>query len=200
MDRRDPEMLRDQITTLLNQQRNGDVEAERLLIDAVYGELHRIAQRLMANERWDHTLQPTVLVHDAFMELLARRKHGFQNRAHFFASAARAMRRMLVDHARGVRALKRGGGEDKLVLDHVQLGVQLNLDDVLLIDAALTRLAQWDLRQSRVVEMRFFGGLTEEEISEALNVDVRTVRRDWKVARAWLHGELSASDDTRVLE
>ena len=180
-----------QITELLRELRAGEQAASSRLIDAVYPELRRIAVRSLRAERSDHTLQPTALVNEAYLQLVGQTDKDWQNRAHFFAVAAQVMRRVLVDYARKRKANKRGGGGAKVELIENLVIVRARLDEVLAIDAALTRLSLIDARQSKVVELRFFGGLTEHEVAEVLGIAIRTVRRDWNVARAWLHGELS---------
>lgn len=175
--------------------RKGDGAAESQLAAVVYGELRRIAARYMRRERADHTLQATALVNDAYMKLMAQNKD-WQNRAHFFAVASSMMRRILVDHARGHQAIKRGGGVVKLDLEQpdAKAGVIFTPErgeQLLALDEALSRLNHLDERQFRIVEMRFFGGMTDQEIAEVLEISVRTVVREWVLARAWLHGELS---------
>ena len=180
------------VTHLLAELRTGKREAESRLIEIVYPELRRIAMRCMRNERPGHSLQATALVNEAYMRLLGRRDRDFQNRSHFFAVAATQMRLILVDHARQKRAKKRQGERIRVELTDILTVSEDKLDEVLAIDAALDRLHGWDPRQCKIVEMRFFAGLTEEEIAEILGIAPRTVKRDWKVAKAWLHGELSA--------
>ena len=184
-----------QITELLQELRAGKDVASSRLIDAVYPELRRIAARCLRAERSDHTLQPTALVNEAYLQLVGQIDKDWQNRAHFFAVAAQVMRRILVDYARKRKANKRGGGQEKVEFVESLVIVKERLDVVLAIDAALTRLSLLDARQSKVVELRFFGGLTEHEVAEVLGIAIRTVRRDWNVARAWLHGELSGSSE-----
>ena len=186
---------RGEITVLLAGLRNGDNGAESRLASAVYGELRRIAARYMRRERADHTLQATALVNDAYMKLMAQDKD-WQNRAHFFAVASSLMRRILVDHARSRQADKRGGGAVRLGVENPEANWGLVFtpdrgEQLLALDEALSRLSMLDGRQVRIVEMRFFGGMTDREIAEALGVSVRTVVRDWVLARAWLHCELS---------
>lgn len=182
---------RGDVTRLLAESRQGRSGAEHELAALVYDELHAIARRLMRQERADHTLQPTALVHEAFMRLVVSAEQGWENRRHFFAVAATAMRRVLVDHARARAAEKRGGALRRVDLDDPAAFERTNLDEIIAIDQALTRLAHLDARQARIVEMRFFGGLSEEAISDLLNVSVRTVKRDWRLARAWLRAELA---------
>jgi RNA polymerase sigma factor (TIGR02999 family) len=179
-------------TALLDRVRQGSNEARNELVPRVYQELHRIAKRQMRREAQGHTLQPTALVNEAYLKLIDQ-STGWQNRTHFFAVAAQVMRRLLVDHARSRRAEKRGGGMVHVDVDHHAIGVDAEMDRVLTIDEALTRLATFDSRQSRIVELRFFGGLKDEEIAEVLGISLRTVRRDWQMAKAWLYGELGGS-------
>jgi RNA polymerase sigma factor (TIGR02999 family) len=178
------------VTRLLLAVRNGDRTAEERLYEAVYDELHRIAARYMRRERPDHTLQVTALINQAYVDLVDQRDKDWQNRAHFYGVAANVMRRVLVDHARTHGTAKRGGRDQKVSLDHaVPLGEEQS-DELLALDEALGRLEQVDPRQSKIVELRFFGGLTEEETAQVLGVSSRTVKRDWRLARAWLYGEL----------
>ena len=187
------------ITRLLNRAHSGNPNERLELESFIYAELRRIAGRMMASERPGHTLQPTVLADDAYMGLVEADRN-WQNRAHFFASAANAMRQILVDYSRRKNAHKRGGSfvrvEDP---DRVAAAIQ-DPDTVLALDQALTRLAQKDARQAQIVELRYFGGLTEEEIAEIWNLTPRTVRREWSSARAWLFAELtSVSRDPRKI-
>lgn len=171
--------------------RQGSREAERELLSVAYRQLHALAQRYMRGERSDHTLQATALLNEAYLLLLGQRDKDWQNRAHFFGVAAQVMRRILVDYARAHRAVKRGGGLGKLDLDRVPLLSPERSAELLALDEALWRLAEWDPRQSRIVELRFFAGLSEEETAEVLGITARTVRRDWTVAKAWLYGQLN---------
>ncbi len=180
-----------QVTHLLAELRTGKREAESRLIEVVYPELRRIAMRYMRGERAGHSLQATALVNEAYLRLLAEGDRTFQNRSHFFAVAATQMRMILVDHARRKRTQKRQGERVRVELTDILAISEDKLDDVLEIDAALHRLREWDPRQCKIVELRFFAGLTEEEVAEVLDLSPRTVKRDWKVAKAWLHGELS---------
>lgn len=178
------------VTLLLQRMRVGDSGAASDLMPLIYKELHAIAARHMRNERPNHTLQSTVLVHEAFLQLAGTSKVDWQSRAHFFALASRAMRRVLVDHARAVNADKRPGAHQRVELDS-GLGASENIVDLLALDEALERLATWDERQSQIVEMRFFAGLSFEEIAEVIGISERTAKRDWTMARAWLHTELT---------
>ena len=174
--------------------RSGDPTALDDLLPRVYDELRALADAYMRRERAGHTLQPTALVHEAFLRLLQLPPGSVQNRIHFFALAAQAMRRILADHARRHRAAKRGGSAVRVPLELVEGGAPATPagDDVAAddLDAALEDLAKLDERQARVVELRFFGGLSIEETAEVLAVSTATVKRDWLVARAWLHREL----------
>jgi RNA polymerase sigma factor (TIGR02999 family) len=182
----------DEITRLLGNMRAGDRDAAHKLFTIVYRELHRLAQLYMAREREGHTLQPTALANEVYLKLTAGQERNFQNRAHFFAIAARGMREILVDHARSHRAGKRGGGAERVDLDRAFVFSPGLCEEMLAVDSALDRLAELDPRQARVVELRFFAGLTEEEIGLVLGISARTVKREWQVARAWLHKELGS--------
>jgi RNA polymerase sigma factor (TIGR02999 family) len=179
------------VTALLLALRQGNREAEGRLLDVVYQQLHGIAERYMRREREDHTLQTTALVNEAYLRLVDQKGKSWQNRAHFFAVAAQVMRRILVDYARKHRAQKRGGEQQKLELEGDVAITPERSDELLLLDQALERLKAWDARQSRIVELRFFGGLTNEETAEVLGVAARTVKRDWQVAKSWLYGEIT---------
>jgi RNA polymerase sigma factor (TIGR02999 family) len=178
------------ITGLLAAWRAGDAAAFDRLFPLVYDELRRIAHRQLGAERPDHTLDTTALVHEAYLKLVNQTRAQLTDRAHFFAVAARAMRRILVDYARRHRALKRGGAAGPVSFSGAALIADERADTLVALDNALTRLAELDARLSDVVECRFFGGLTEEETAEALAVTARTVRRDWVKAKGWLHREL----------
>jgi RNA polymerase sigma-70 factor, ECF subfamily len=180
-----------EITRLLGELKAGNKEVESKLIDAVYPELRRIAGRYLSSERAGHILQPTALVNETWLRMAGRLDKDWQNRSQFFAIAAHLIRNILVDYAREKRALKRDGERRQVELTEFLAISDDRLDQIIDVHEALERLAQWDPRQSKVVELRFFGGLTEDEISEALGVATRTVRRDWNVARAWLHIELN---------
>ena len=182
-----------QVTQLLQQWSTGRDDARDRLFPVIYGELRRLAASYMRRERVDHTLQPTALVHEAFLKLVDQRAVQWQSRAHFFGIAAQAMRRILVDHARAHAADKRGAGEPPVSLDEARmLGVSPNVD-LIALDEALTRLAAIDPQQSRLVEARFFGGLTIEEAAELLQISPATVGREWTVAKAWLYAELTGT-------
>lgn len=179
-----------EVTRLLAELRGRRQEAVLRLFDLLYSELRRLAQRHLVNERPEHTLQATALVHEAYLRM-AEGKQDWQNRAHFFAIASSAMRRILVDHARARHAAKRPASQKQLNLDEAPLLTNDHPLDVVAIDIALQRLSQIDVRQSRIVEMRYFGGLTSEETAEVLGVATITVQRDWAVAKAWLYKELA---------
>lgn len=180
-----------EITVLLAAIKGGDANAEGRLIDLVYDDLHALARRYMSRERPDHTLQPTALVNETYLRLISDSAIDWKGRAHFFAIAAIVMRRILVDYARQRAAGKRIGGRQKVDLDAFMAAASPRVEQLLILDQALTRLAEWGPRQARLVEMMYFGGLTEEEAAEALQVSVRTVKRDWSAARAWLQSQLS---------
>jgi RNA polymerase sigma factor (TIGR02999 family) len=179
-----------EVSRLLVEWGQGDQEALDRLMPLVYTELRRLAQRNLRRERPDHTLQTTALVHEAYLELVDQRRANWQNRAQFFAIAAQLMRRVLVDYARSHRAAKRGGDYIKLSLDEAVAQSEEKSADLLALDEALDRLAKLDLQQSRVVELRVFGGLSVEETATALSISPRTVKREWSMARAWLHQQL----------
>lgn len=164
-----------------------------VLFPQLYGELREIANRLLRGEITGHTLQPTALVHEAWFKLAGPKAPRPVDRTHFLALAARAMRQVLVDHARKRRALKRGGPAVDLSIADDRLGFSIPLDDLIAVDDALTRLSGNSPRLARVVELRFFAGLSEEETARALDVTPRTVQRDWAKARAWLHAELDTT-------
>lgn len=185
------------VTQLLLGWSAGDRSAGEQLLSAVYAELHRQAARAMRRESADHTLQTTALVHEAYLRLIDQRRVEWRNRAHFFGVAAHLMRRILVDHARRRRAGKRGSGQRQVSLDDVHsvrgASSEASRLDVLVFDDALDRLAALDESQSRIVELRYFGGLNIEETAEALDVSPATVKREWAIARAWLRRELAPS-------
>lgn len=179
-----------EVTRLLTALRAGDGEALDRLVPLVHDELRVIAARLLRREAPGHTLQPTDLVHEAYLRLASGPVTDPENRAHFFAIASRAMRQLLVDHARRRKAAKRGGGAVPVRITNQQVGVDLSFDELLALDDALEQLAAFDERLRQVVECRFFGGLTEQETAQALGVTSRTVQRDWVKARAWLYKQL----------
>jgi RNA polymerase sigma factor (TIGR02999 family) len=180
------------ITDLLLQASGGDGAAMAELFPFVYEELRRSAHRALRREDSGHTLGTTGLVHEAYLRLVDQTRVEWRNRSHFYAIAAQAMRRILVDYARQHRRAKRGGGRQPLTLEENVVSLKERSDNLIALDEALTRLAAFNPRLSRVVECRFFAGLTEEEIAEATGVTVRTVKRDWAKARGWLYQELSA--------
>lgn len=179
------------ITALLAAHSSGDSDAMDELYPLVYEELRRIAHQRMRGERSDHTLRTTALVHEAYLELVDLDRVDWQNRRHFFALAARVMRNVLVDYAEKRNAQKRGGDVDRVPLEEGDGAVPVALEDVLAVHQALERLETIDERQVRVVECRFFAGLTIEETANALGVSPATVGRDWRMARAWLNRELT---------
>jgi RNA polymerase sigma factor (TIGR02999 family) len=179
------------ITELLERWRGGDPVALDALVPLVYSELRQIAHHYLQRERSDHTLQSTALVHEAYVRLVGHNIPAWQDRAHFFGVAARVMRQILVEYARGHRAAKRGGDVCKVTLEEgLQAPQPMNLD-VMMLDDALKNLADLDPQQSLIIELRFFGGLSIEDTSEVLGVSPATVSREWTSARAWLHREIS---------
>ena len=178
---------RDGVTELLSRWNDGDMAARDALIPLVYDELRRVAKKNLAGQRSDHTLQATALVHEAYLRLVNRKAANWQGRTHFFALAAQMMRQILVDHARMHNAEKRGGGALTLVLeDDVAGKPEMNLD-LIGLDRAMKQLASLDARQSQIVELRFFGGLSIEEAARVVDVSPATAKRDWATARIWLH-------------
>jgi RNA polymerase sigma factor (TIGR02999 family) len=183
------------VTDLLQRWQHGDRDALERLMPLVYEELHRIASRYLARERSGHTLQSTALVHEAFVKLVDQRRVEWQNRAHFFGLAAQAMRRILVDHARSRARLKRGADGERVsieIADQAAPSDVIDPADALAVDAALQKLEHLDAAQARIVELRFFGGLTVEETAEVLATSASTVKREWTIARAWLYRELAS--------
>ena len=180
----------EEVTLLLSALTRGDDGAASKLIPVVYAELRRLAGSYMRRERVDHTLQATALVHEAYLKLIEQRSANWQNRAHFFGVAAQLMRRILIDHARGHSRQKRGGEQKKVSLDEAFVFSEKQADELLAVDDSLNRLAEIDPRQARVVELRFFGGLSVEEAAEVLGVSPKTIKRDWSVAKAWLYADL----------
>ena len=189
-----PSPAQQQITQLLVEWRNGDADAAEKLIPLVQPVLQQLAHRYMSRERPGHTLQTTILVNDAYLQLADQTAPQWQNRAHFFAVAAQLMRRIMVDHARQRQALKRGGGAMKVTLDESAHAVESRAVELLALDEALEKLAAFDKRKADVVEMRYFGGLTMEEIADVLKVHVNTVSREWSAARAWLFATLKGEN------
>jgi len=180
-----------ELTQLLVDWSNGDTAALEKLLPLIEQELRRLAHRYMSRERAGHTLQTTALVNEAFVRLVNRRNVNWQNRAHFFGIAASLMRTILVDHARSHACAKRGGGAFNLELDETMIVSKQKASEVLALDDALNELARLDPQQSRVVELRFFGGLTVEETAEVLHVSPATIKREWSTAKAWLYHELA---------
>ncbi|MBX7173223.1 MAG: sigma-70 family RNA polymerase sigma factor [Pyrinomonadaceae bacterium] len=178
-----------EVTRLLQNLNEGKIGAAEELIPLVYAELRRLAAHYLKGEREGHTLQPTALVHEAFLKLVEQETQ-WQNRGHFFAMAANLMRRILVDYARSYKAEKRGGTAEKISLDDAFVFVKEKPAEMIALDEALTELAKIDKRRSQVVELRFFGGLSNEEIAKVLDVHVNTVLRDWNLARAWLRTQI----------
>jgi RNA polymerase sigma factor (TIGR02999 family) len=181
------------ITHLLEAHADGDQQALNELLPLIYDELRRIAQGRLQGERPDHTLNTTALVHEAYIKLASLNRMNWQNRAHFFAIASQAMRNVLVDYAVQRKAQKRGGNRQQVPLDEAHLGSESKVEDLLALEEALRRLETFDPRQARVVECRFFGGMTLDETAHALAISPATVSRDWTMARAWLARELTSS-------
>lgn len=179
------------ITELLASYGRGDKESLDQLIPIVYDELRRQAARYLRREQAGHTLQTTALIHEAYVRLVDQRNMQWQNRAHFFGIAAQMMRRILVDHARSKKRAKRGGSDIRVSLGDAEVAAKDQELDVVALDRALERLARIDEQQSRVVELRFFSGLSVEETAEVMGISKSTVKRDWSMAKAWLHRELS---------
>ena len=182
---------RHQITELLAEWREGNQSALDELYPLVYDELHRLARRYMSRERKDHTLQTTALINEAYVRLVDQKNVHWANRSHFFAISAQIMRRILIDHARRHAYAKRGGGAQQVSLEEVAALVPEQGRELLRLDEALKSLAERDPRRSQVVELRYFGGLNNEEIAGVLHVSENTVTRDWNMARAWLYQQLS---------
>jgi RNA polymerase sigma factor (TIGR02999 family) len=182
------------VTQLLIELSNGNAVAADALLPVVYDELKKLAAGYMRRERVDHTLQPTALVHEAYLRLIDQTRVSWQNRAHFFAVAAQLMRRILVDHARSYNADKRGGEFEKLQLDeNIDKAVELG-GELIRLDDALRDLAKVDPENARLVELRYFGGLTFEEAAEVLGISVITAKRHWRIARAFLYGQLNRDE------
>ena len=180
-----------EVTRLLIAWGNGDQGALDELLPLVYQELHRLAHRHLGRERGGHTLQTTALVHEAYLRLIDQKEAQWQNRAHFFAVAATLMRRILVDHARARQYQKRGGGAQQVTFDEALEVSDERAAEVVALDEALTALAEFDERKSRLVELRFFGGLSIEETAEVLQVSPGTVMRDWTLAKTWLQRQIN---------
>ena len=187
------EPLSQPVSALLSQWQAGDEEALRTLVPLVYDELRRLAHRYLQKERPDHTLQSTALVHEAYVRLVKQEGGKFQNRAHFFAICAQLMRQILIEYARSQRAAKRDRGQKVTLNDEVALVKKSRSVDLVALDEALEGLAKLDAQQSRIVELRFFGGLSIEETAQVLGISPATVKRDWSTAKAWLHHEMSGT-------
>jgi RNA polymerase sigma factor (TIGR02999 family) len=190
------------VTTLLNRLAAGDHEAAVQLVPLIYGELRRLAARRLRQERSGHTLQATALVHEVYLKLAGQPDARWQNRAQFFAVASQSMRRILVDYARAQQRVRRGGRQQKVSLDEVLLIAPDRTDELLTVHESLSRLEELDSRQARIVELRYFCGLTAQETAEVLGVSAKTVMREWNIAKAWLYAELKErhGDDARGLE
>jgi RNA polymerase sigma-70 factor, ECF subfamily len=188
-----PSVSQQRVTDLLERWSDGDDAALAELTPLVYEELRRLAHRQMNAERTDHTLQTTALVNEAYLRLADQTNARWQNRAHFFAVAARAMRRILVSYARSRRSEKRGGGAVKMELDEAALVSPEESKEIIDLHEALERLASLDSRKAQVVELKYFGGLNYDEMAEVLKISTITVRRDWRFARAWLYTELHST-------
>ncbi len=190
---RDPSCSPHEITQLLAEWSNGNQTALDKLYPLVYDELHKMARRYMNRERKGHSLQTTALINEAYVRLVDQKHVHWANRAHFFAISAQIMRRILIDHARHHAYAKRGGGAQQVSLDEVAVVAVERASSLLSLDEALSRLAEMDSRRSQVVELRYFGGLNNEEIAGVLKISENTVTRDWNMARAWLYQELRGS-------
>ena len=179
------------ITGMLKEVKQGDRSAWDRLLPMVYSELRQLAAQFLRLERKDHTLQPTALVHEAFLKLVDQTRVDWQGRAHFFAIAAQSMRRILVDHARKHQAVKRGGEQKRITFDENLLGQTRQVDNLLSLEDALVKLSLLDPRQAKIVELRFFGGLSVAEVAEVMQISKRSVEREWTMVRSWLRRELS---------
>jgi len=187
--------LPDDVTQLLIKWSRGDKAALDDLMPVVHSELRRLARRYMARERPGHTLQTTALINEAYLRLVDQHSVQWQDRAHFFAVAAQVMRHILVDHARKYQSDKRGAGAQKLALDEVAIANEERAAELVALDEALERLAALDQRQSQIVELRFFGGLTVDETAEVMKLAPITVMREWRLAKAWLRDTIAGGDD-----
>ena len=189
------------VTTLLNRLADGDQEAAAQLVPLIYEELRRLAVQRLRHERPGHTLQATALVHEVYLKLAGQPNARWQNRVQFFAVASQLMRRILVDYARNQQRIRRGGMQERVSLDEVVLIAPDRTDELLAVHESLSRLEKLNFRQGRIVELRYFGGLTMDETAEVLRVSPKTVMREWNFAKAWLYGELKErQDDTRGME
>ena len=189
-----PPPSQQEVTRLLENWSGGDENALEKLIPLIQPELHRLAHHYMSRERAGHTLQTTALLNEAYLRLVDNPKRDWQNRTHFTAAAAQLMRRIMVDRARERRSLKRGGDAMKVSLDEAALVSEQRAEELLALDEALEKLAVQDPRKSQIVELRYFGGLTTEEIATFLKISHRTVRREWRMARAWLYCALTGEE------
>lgn len=187
------------VTQLLINWRNGDKAAFDQLMPIVYEELCRMARRFMGRERHDHTLQTSALINEAYLRLVDQESANWQNRAHFFAVAAQVMRNILIDHARSWHCEKRGGGTKKVPLDDAIILSDERAAELVALDDALTSLAAVDPRKSRIIELRFFGGLNIEETAEVVGLSPTTVQREWRAARAWLYRFIDGKDPAETL-
>lgn len=189
-----PNPLNDDVTTLLSAVRKGDADAAERLFPVVYDELHRIASAYMQQERPDHTLQPTALVHEAYLRLIGKNVAApYENRGHFLATAAVAMRHILINHAKAKATQKRGAGRPVAVFDSALAAFEESAIDLLALNEALDRLAKLDATQGKLVELRFFGGMSVDECAELMGVSARTLHYEWAHARAWLRGQLQSA-------
>lgn len=183
-------LTQNEVTIYLREYQNGSRDALDKLFPIVYDELRRLAANRLRGERSDHTLQPTALVHEAYLRLIEQHSADWQNRAHFFGLAAEMMRRILVNHAVKNNADKRFGNQTRLALDEIIDFTQGQDVNLILVDEALNKLAEFDPKQAKIVELKFFAGLTNEEIAEVVGVSDSTVKREWRIAKAWLHDQL----------
>ena len=186
-----------EVTELLQALQRGDKQAQEKLVNLIYPELRRLARLQMRRERQEHTLQATALAHEAYLRLTLQTYQTFENRSHFLAIAARLMRQIMVDHARARLRQKRGGGIAMRSLDERFAGIDLKPIEWIALDECLNRLTNIDSRQGEIVELRFFGGMSVEEVAQQLGVSPKTVKRDWQVAKAWLHREMRRADGIR---
>ena len=187
-----------EVTHLLGELKQGNREAQDRLIPLVYKELHRIAAQRLRREDVNHSLQPTALVHEAYLRLTKLQRVDWQGRSHFFAVSATLMRRILVDHARAHQAKKRGEGSDVVTLDSEIFATKERAPEILALDEALEKLSRLDARQSKIVELRFFAGMSEDETGHVLGISARTVKRDWQAAKAWLYHELKCKPQIKA--
>jgi len=181
------------ITEILRSWSGGDPEASERLFALVYDELRRLARSYLKREGSGHTLQPTALVNEAYLRLVDQTRVDWQNRSHFYGIAAQMMRRILIDYARAHATGKRGGVALRLSLEQVNISLEQDATDLIALDEALTKLANFDERKSRVVELLYFGGVEYKEAAEVLNVSEKTIQRDWQMAKMWLYRELSSA-------